>query len=85
MDNVVICETMTFSANSIIHFPDGTTQKIPTASLNEFLPPTCTLAGVNKVKFACDNKEYVCGLIDKLMLQEAMLYGVNKIEYEVIE
>lgn len=84
MDNVLICETLAFSLYSTLHFPDGTTEKVPTAELGGLIPVTCSMGNFSKVKFVCDNTAYIQGLIDEAKLQEAMQYGANNIEYEVM-
>lgn len=84
MDNILICETLAFSLNTTLHFPDGTTQILPTAELGHILPVTCALGGITKVKFACDNSAYVEGLIEEAKLQEVTQYGANNIVYEII-
>lgn len=84
MDNTLLCEVTTFSRESTLHFPDGSVQKVPTAELGQLLATTCNLSGINKVRFVCDNKNYLEGLIEESKLQESTLYGINNIEYEVI-
>lgn len=84
MDNVLICEVTSFALQSTLHFPDGTSHKLPTADLPKYLLSTCKAEGITKVKFACDNSAYVEGLIAESKSNEMTQYGINNIEYEVI-
>lgn len=86
MDNdFLICHVGLFSLESIIVFPDGKKQTVPTADLGKLLPVTCKMGGFNTVRFACQNKEYVNGIIDEAKIQECSQYGLTNINYEVLE
>lgn len=84
MDKALLCEVSTFSFTSTLHFPDGTSQKIPTNKLAEMLAVTCNMGNYNKIKFICDNTIYIQGIIEETKYHELSQYGLNTIEYEVL-
>ena len=82
-EKVILCNVALFNMRATVFYPDNTTDAVAVTDLIKYIPSVCHNDGIYKVHMF-GNKEYIDGLINQMIAEEALNYSAgHRIVYEV--